>query len=385
MTSRRARAARRGQRRSTSKWRRRCCEKLGYAVDVVAQRPRSASTRLRREQLRPRADGLPDAGDGRLRGRRAQIREPRRRRIGRGALPIIALTANAIERRPRALPRRGHGRLPRQALQLRTARRPRRTLDGAGGNRVGCRPLIGIHERRGLTGPRLAGSTPANARKSAIRKFAATVARRQRGPQSRLRRQVRVRGRAWSRPMITSPTMRPPTGPRCSPSAGQLGLLEDVVPERRAAIQPDTVARQLAQVGARQRCTPIASAMLWPDGSCQVRWRSRFRCGSEVGGAPLGDRAERQVEQRRRDPRVDALVRPHLRRRAKSKNVCQPMKRRGARTPPRRSTGSPGPRRPDRRSSEERRRRCRRRRLARYDGRTSCARSGTRRPGTRPG
>src|SRR5882672_3117397 len=69
--------------------------------------------------------------------------------------------------------------------------------------------------------------------------------------------------------------------------------------------------------------------MLWPDGSDQVTWRSRLRCGSEVGGwceaiAPSG-RLKSGVE-------IVASISlfgftlPS----PKSKKVCQPMKRRGA-------------------------------------------------------
>ena len=62
---------------------------------------------------RPRSHGLPDAGNGRLRGDSGFAQ-----REGTGAhVPIIAMTANAM-RRPRACLARGHGRLHRQAGRL---------------------------------------------------------------------------------------------------------------------------------------------------------------------------------------------------------------------------------------------------------------------------
>ena len=69
-------------------------EKLGCRVDVVGERPRGARG-VGADRLRRRADGLPDAGDGRLRG---DGRDPRSAKRGTsGALPIIAMTANAME------------------------------------------------------------------------------------------------------------------------------------------------------------------------------------------------------------------------------------------------------------------------------------------------
>ena len=78
---------------------------------------------------------------------------------------------------------------------------------------------------------------------------------------------------------------------------------------------------------------------LWPDGSCQVRWRSRLRCGSEVGAswlaiAPSG-RSKSGVE-----IFVSICLFGFTWPSPKSKNVCQPTNRRGARRPPRRSAGS---------------------------------------------
>ena len=64
--------------------------KLGHRVEVAdngARRVAAAGAR----PLRRRADGLPDAGDGRLRGDRAHPR----RRAAAAALPIVALTASA--------------------------------------------------------------------------------------------------------------------------------------------------------------------------------------------------------------------------------------------------------------------------------------------------
>ena len=76
---------------------------------------------LRAAPLRPRAHGLPDAGDGRLRGDRARSASARRR--GAATSPIIAMTAQRHAGRPRALPRRRHGRLHHQAGQAATRSR----------------------------------------------------------------------------------------------------------------------------------------------------------------------------------------------------------------------------------------------------------------------
>ena len=53
----------------------------------------------------------------------------RARERGIHRLPIVAMTANAMERRPRALPRRGHGRLPLQAGRTRADARSPAPLD----------------------------------------------------------------------------------------------------------------------------------------------------------------------------------------------------------------------------------------------------------------
>ena len=91
-------------------------------------------------------------------------------------------------------------------------------------------------------------------------------------------------GSVWSRPMKTSATMRPATAPGRSSgtSAGASGSMR------------------------------MARATLSPDGSFQVRCRGRLRCGSEGGRVVARDRAEGQVEERRRDLGVELLVRLHL-------------------------------------------------------------------------
>ena len=68
-------------------------EKLGYRVDVVGERARGARG-AEPHPVRGGADGLPDAGDGRLTRR---PREIRRREGGERHTPIIAMTANAMQ------------------------------------------------------------------------------------------------------------------------------------------------------------------------------------------------------------------------------------------------------------------------------------------------
>ena len=66
--------------------------RLGYRVDT-ANNGYEATARMARVALRRGADGLPDAGDGRLRGDAADPRDG-----GRASrrTPIVAVTANAM-------------------------------------------------------------------------------------------------------------------------------------------------------------------------------------------------------------------------------------------------------------------------------------------------
>ena len=52
--------------------------------------------------------------------------------------------------------------------------------------------------------------------------------------------------------------------------------------------------------------------MLWPDGSDQVTWRTRLRCGSAVGGSPEAIVASGRLKSGVEILRVDELVRPHV-------------------------------------------------------------------------
>ena len=127
----------------------------GHDGDGRRQRPRGARRRSTRETVRRRADGRADAGDGRLRG---DGRDPRAR-DGRPAATcrIIAMTAHAMNGRPRAVPRGRHGRLPVANRSIRgccspsssRTRRRRRlgatpafdraaTLERLGGRRSNC-------------------------------------------------------------------------------------------------------------------------------------------------------------------------------------------------------------------------------------------------------
>ena len=104
-------------------------------------------------------------------------------------------------------------------------------------------------------------------------------------------------------------------------------------------LETDAERRELVQVGGASGMKPSERATFWPDGNCHVRWRKRFRCGSDVGPswlaiAPRG-RLKSGVESFV-SIRLFGLTWPS----PKSKNVCQPTKRRGARAPPRMSPGS---------------------------------------------
>ena len=90
---------------------------------VREQRPRG-DLDARRAPVRARVHGLPDAGDGRLRGDDGDplTREGHRAAADRGH------DRARHEGRPRALPGRGHGRLPVQAAAPGRARRGARAL-----------------------------------------------------------------------------------------------------------------------------------------------------------------------------------------------------------------------------------------------------------------
>ncbi len=145
---------------------------------------------------------------------------------------------------------------------------------------------------------------------------------------------------ALSRPRNTSVTMRAPTPASTAPPASSASLRCSTRAACCARSRRRTGrARQLAGASGRM---PMALAMSWPDGSDQVRCRSRLRCGNEVGGSPLAIAPSGRV-----NSGVEILVSINLFGRTsvasappKLKNVCQPTKRRGARQPPRRSIGS---------------------------------------------
>ncbi len=85
-----------------------------------ARRERQAGARgLRAAPLRRRADGRPDAGDGRLRG---DAQDPRARDARRPPRPDHRDDRERHEGRPREVPRGRHGRLHRQAGHARRAR-----------------------------------------------------------------------------------------------------------------------------------------------------------------------------------------------------------------------------------------------------------------------
>ena len=56
----------------------------------------------------------------------------------------------------------------------------------------------------------------------------------------------------------------------------------------------------------------IALAIAWPEGSDQVRWRSRLRCGSEVGGSPLAMAPSGRLNSGVEILVSITLVRPHV-------------------------------------------------------------------------
>ena len=110
----------------------------------------------------------------------------------------------------------------------------------------------------------------------------------------------------------------------------QLRFLQHVVPERRRVLEAVAEPLELVEVGGAEGCDAASRrARAWPDGSAQVTWRSRLRSGSAVGPecaamAPIG-RWKSGVEIFV-SIRLLCLTWPS----PKSKNVCQPMKRRGA-------------------------------------------------------
>ena len=80
-----------------------------------------------------------------------------------------------------------------------------------------------------------------------------------------------------------------------------LGLLEDVVPERRRAVEAEAVAAQLARSTGRAAARPSGAAIAWPDGSDQVSGAAGCAAGATSAASPLAIAPQRQVEQRRRD------------------------------------------------------------------------------------
>src|SRR2546422_8804180 len=83
----------------------------------------------------------------------------------------------------------------------------------------------------------------------------------------------------------------------------------------------------------------MARAMDCPDGIDQVTWRRRLRCMSAIGALWLAIAARGSVDSGVEifvSMRLFRLISPSL----KAKNVCHPMKRRGAREPLRRSLGA---------------------------------------------
>ncbi len=119
----RPRAGRRGQRRQP--------EGVAAAVEETrpdrgcgGQRPRGHPG-ARTRAVRPRADGLPDAGDGWLRSHARHSRH----RDGLSAHPDRRDDGERAEGGPGGVPGRGHGRLHQQADQGRRPRRRHREVD----------------------------------------------------------------------------------------------------------------------------------------------------------------------------------------------------------------------------------------------------------------
>ncbi len=207
---------------------------------------------------------------------------------------------------------------------------------------------------------RLAGSTPATFSKSIILNVPAVAAGnvgRHRG--FLLRNEL---GSACSRPMNTSAmTLAPiPDQPLAarepgSPS-GDLGFPEDVEPQRSAAIETDAELRQIRKAhcatarecaALRRRPVPTAPTTSRDGAGCvppatpagrHWQWRpaaagtvaSRASCRSACSACTSCDSGPMSPPTGRGRKALPKL-----------KNVCQPMKRRGALKPPRRSFGSP--------------------------------------------
>ena len=88
------------------------------------QQRRRGAADARRQRLRLRVHGLPDAGNGRVRGDAAHPRRcPLRGTAGRRA------DRQRTVRRPRGLPRCRHERLPDQAVHAGAAREHARQVD----------------------------------------------------------------------------------------------------------------------------------------------------------------------------------------------------------------------------------------------------------------
>ena len=184
---------------------------------------------------------------------------------------------------------------------------------------------------------------------------------------------------------MTSATIRPPTGPRSETVLDQLRLLEHVVPERRRTLEPEPIAVELVEVGRSEgRNAHLPSERL-------AGWKlpghlPEQRPHRQRGRAASGSRSRRSAGGRAASRccvsiRLFGFTWPS----PKSKNVCQPTKRRGARTPPRRSSGSGPLFETSKMSAEERLARRPRRGSPGRKAAPSSDRSGTRRPGTRPG
>ena len=113
-------------------------------------------------------------------------------------------------------------------------------------------------------------------------------------------------GSASMMPTSTSPTIRPPTGPEPVAVVQDLGLLEDVEPQRRLPGPPALGETHLLG-GQRGHAEATGDGLAGgqPDGlaALQVAVRQRRVVGARLGPGDCGG----QRDQRCREPRVDAL------------------------------------------------------------------------------
>ena len=132
-------------------------------------------------------------------------------------------------------------------------------------------------------------------------------------------------------PISTSATIRPPTGPRCRPCCHQLRLFQHVVPERRRLVE----AARPKPFSSATSCRRAPAPHRLGDRAARTAASRSDGGAASAAAARSADRGSRSLRAggRRAASRCFVSIRlfgftwPS----PKSKNVCQPTKRRGAR------------------------------------------------------